>query len=111
MKQVTIKLSLLLLPLLALTACVKQKDCDCSHIEEGQFSYREGRSNNWKTVKADFTPHIGSGKRIYGKIPKKFQSGDTLHVRICLDEGMDVSGKNKDNVVWAHQIQCIEKIK
>ncbi len=104
---------LLVLPLLGLMSCVKQKNCDCS--QKGKFVYFE----NKKTiiycgydhqVNAAFfsTEREDAPLYIVGYIPVKFRTKDTLNVDVCLEEetkGVCLAfGEGS-----VYKLKCIEK--
>jgi len=117
-------LLLLLLPLLGLTSCVKQKDCDCKLT--GKFVYYEKPQEmivcgyersitaffipDYPSVNdsiiGNITPYYGP---IVGNVPKEFQSTDTIHVSICLKEQIEgfCLAYSWSNM---YKIKCIEKV-
>ena len=117
-------LLLLLLPLLGLTSCVKQNNCDCRLT--GKFVYYEKPQKEIvcgyePSITAFFIPDhsfmndsiIGNIPPYYGPIvgnvPKEFQTTDTIHVSICLKEQFEdfCFGYGWSNM---YKIQCIEKV-
>ena len=105
-----IKLILLLLPLLVLVGCVKQKDCECPYLTEGEFIYlKESYMYGSKEIKAHFISIQGVIEyKIYGSVPKKFQLADTVLTRACL-KGKDISHKNKCDIKMVYSILCMEE--
>ena len=84
------KYLIILLVLLGLTSCIKQKDCDCESVLLGKFVYYEtpeevSYCGDLQKINAiiinDFTepPY-----QICGSIPKEYQVKDTINVRVCL---------------------------
>ena len=67
-----LKLVLLLLPVLALAGCVKQKNCDCN--VEGTFIYDP------ITKTGEFYERGKLSYYIEGHIPKKFQSTTAMAI-------------------------------
>jgi hypothetical protein len=108
-------LVLLLLPLFALTGCVKQKNCDCAHVQKGKFIYmEEPEKHGYYNVTALFIPdpYFGFHKEgldtheIIGTIPKDYQGMDTVYVNVCLHE--IVTGRKLQTHLY-YKPGCIEK--
>jgi len=78
-----------LIPLLGFSSCIKQNNCDCGL--KGKFIYydtpqeftRCGSQDKYNAffISDDELVHC----RVFGNIPKEFQSKDTLYVRVCFN--------------------------
>jgi hypothetical protein len=118
-----IKIILLVLPIVGLISCVKQKDCD--ECESGIFEYLDepitinpNCMDSEKKVVAIFRPVIGDieiydstgiGKHIIGSIPSKYQTSELLKVKIC---AKNVSSKRRGETLSClplYKLKCIEK--
>jgi len=112
-------LILLFLPLLGLTSCVKQKNCEgCKEREEvGWLQYlKEPVTNSFYAVNENARKKITAifyfdiddewGIPIAGNIPKKYQSGDFIRVRVCI-EHVEKAG-TADHILLC-KLTCIEK--
>jgi len=108
-------LLLVLLPLLGLVSCVKQKDCGCGLT--GKFVYYETPQENLDcggTAKfnAIFIPdnlELGTC-RIFSDIPKKFQTKDTLNVSVCFNINPDSLTDTYLLDCREYKLKCIEKL-
>jgi hypothetical protein len=111
-------LILVLISLLGLTSCVKQKNCDCEKRLTGRFIYYENPKEilyceKLIKVSAIFIHNITeypfiTEKNIVGFIPKDYQEKDTINVSVCLELG------NSGNCVQTgeraiYNIKCINK--
>ena len=112
MKKNILKLVLLLLPLLVLAGCVKQKNCE--NCVTGKWIYLQepyaivGYTTTF-TVVAHFYEDgslFYNPLRFIGKVPPKFMSKDTLHV--CLTTNF-IGGDL--HAAGGMSLNCIEKIK
>jgi hypothetical protein len=114
----------MLLPLLGLTNCVKQKNCDCGLT--GKFVYYEKPQKEivcgyehlitaffipdytWTNDSAigNITPYYGP---IVGNVPKEYQTTDTIHVTVCLKEQIEgfCLAYGWSNM---YKLKCIEKV-
>jgi len=104
-------LILLLIPVLGLTSCVKQKDCECGL--SGKFVYYDPPEEiiycgNFKNVNALFISENKGMYYITGTIPNKYQVNDTINVSLCLKE-VKKSGCRFYGVSVIYNLTCIEK--
>jgi len=108
-------LLLLLLPVLALASCVKQKNCDCELPVTGKFVYYEnqkeiiycGRERNVNAVIVADKERLRD-YYIVGSIPKKFQMQDTVYVTACLKQERQ-RGCLAYGIGSIYKLTCIEK--
>ena len=107
----------LLIPILGVTSCVKQKNCEgCDNEKVGWIQYvNEPVIDSFYTnhgrvkVTALFYENINDewGFPITGNnIPKKYKSCDLIRVRVCLAL---VEKAGKADHIPASKITCIEK--
>ena len=111
---------LLFLPLFILTSCVKQKNCEegiignFRYLEEPKYIKPNCQFKGEKIV-ANFT--IGNISEtncleyfITGSIPKKYQTGDMIKVRVLLHDIHEKDIKHLTVVCPAvYKLKCIEK--
>ncbi len=103
-----------LLPL-TFTGCVKQSDCDCGLT--GKFVYfDEPYYPGPQYYKPDtkIVAHFIQDTRvyhIYGYVPNKYRSQDTLDVKVCL-EVLQFPEYQYTHGMWipTYSLKCIEKI-
>jgi len=111
---------IIILSLLGLPSCIKQKNCDCESLLFGNFLYYEtpkefSYCGKTKIVNAVFIHDIPdfpfiTEKNIVGSIPKDFQVKDTVKVSVCLE--LERSGNCVilgEGAIYS--ITCIEKEK
>jgi hypothetical protein len=111
---------IIILTLLGLTSCIKQKNCDCEKKVFGKFVYYENPEEislcgtrykiNAVIFVEDFTSPIFTIKQydITGTIPKEYQVKDTIDVSACLK--YDKSGSCVVvGDVGIYNLTCIEK--
>jgi hypothetical protein len=110
-----IYLILLLLPIIGLGSCVKQKNCDCGLT--GIFEYSNEKIDLsdmglWSSDKSDihaiFTVENGNTYFIKGAIPKEYKQIKPISVSVCLDEydGIRIADVG---CVYPCKLKCIEK--
>jgi len=110
----------LLIPILGVTSCVKQKNCEgCDNEKVGWIQYtKEPVTNTFygysdsdrKKITAILYPNLDYklGFPIAGNIPKEYRSGDFIRVRVCLtttEKGLILL----DNHIPICKLTCIEK--
>jgi len=110
-----IKLILLLLSLLLLASCIKQKNCTGCEIEEvGMFQYLKEPLHTGCGLPASspITAVLYNGVSsecpifIVGKVPNKFMSEDLITVRVCLEHSIR---DMRAIFIGTYELKCIEK--
>jgi len=109
-----IYLILLLLPIIGLGSCVKQKNCDCGLT--GIFEYSNEKIDLsvmglWSQDKSDLHA-IFTGENgicfIKGTIPKEYKQKEPIAVSVCLEE-YDGIRLADASCVYPCKLKCIEK--
>ena len=107
---------LILLPLLGLVSCIKQKDCNCGHTGIWQYLeepyYQKVTSGAEKKIVATITDSPSLGYPCFitvtGSLPKKYTTSSPIHVRVCVDFIGDT--KNQPGGPPVFKLECIETI-
>ncbi|MDR1345889.1 MAG: hypothetical protein LBK03_04215 [Bacteroidales bacterium] len=98
---------------LAASSCVKQRNCDCG--QTGTFVYLKEPyevTTNCTTrekIVAEFIVDKGPAQYITGYVPHKFQSGDSIRVRLCSKYVCEDKLVTMDLRPKVFTLKCIER--